>query len=94
MNRELRIKIASELVKIAAEVSGVEEFDKIDGMGIGQLIDYIKQNKTNYTSMSSSLKMNKFKKFIDMSQPLRGTTVKELLQMIAKLGVDMEDEEE
>ena len=37
--------------------------------------------------------MNKFKDVVDMSKPLRSMEVKELLQMVAKLGVDIEDEE-
>ncbi len=93
MNNLIKHSIACELVRIAAEVSGIEEFDRIDRMNMGQLVDMIKRNKSNYTSMSNSLKIDKFKDMIDMSKPLRGATVKDLMRMLAKFGVDIEEEE-
>ena len=92
MNIE-RARIAKELVKIAAELTGVEEFDAIDAMTVSQLIDYLKKHKNRYTALPPATRMNKFKDVVDMGKPLRSMGVKELLQMIAKLGVDTEDEE-
>ena len=93
MNIELKSRIAKELVKIAVELSGVEEFDAIDAMTVSQLIDYLKKHKNRYTALPPATRMNKFKDVVDMSKPLRSMGVKELLQMVAKLGVDTEDEE-
>ena len=93
MNIELKSRIAKELVKIAVELSGVEEFDAIDAMTVSQLIDYLKKHKNRYTALPPATRMNKFKDVVDMDKPLRSMEVKELLQMIAKLGVDIEDEE-
>lgn len=93
MNIELKSRIAKELVKIAVELSGVEEFDAIDAMTVSQLIDYLKQHKNRYTALPPATRMNKFKDVVDMDKPLRSMEVKELLQMIAKLGVDIEEEE-
>ena len=93
MNIELKSRIAKELVKIAVELSGVEEFDAIDAMTVSQLIDYLKKHKNRYTTLPPTTRMNKFKNVVDMSKPLRSMNVKELLQMVAKLGVGIEDEE-
>ena len=93
MNIELKSRIAKELVKIAVELSGVEEFDAIDAMTVSQLIDYLKKHKNRYTALPPATRMNKFKDVVDMDKPLRSMEVKELLQMVAKLGVDIEDEE-
>ena len=93
MNIELKSRIAKELVKIAVELSGVEEFDAIDAMTVSQLIDYLKKHKNRYTTLPPATRMNKFKDVVDMDKPLRSMEIKELLQMIAKLGVDIEDEE-
>lgn len=93
MNIELKSRIAKELVKIAVELSGVEEFDAIDAMTVSQLIDYLKQHKNRYTTLPPATRMNKFKDVVDMDKPLRSMEVKELLQTIAKLGVDIEEEE-
>ena len=93
MNIELKSRIAKELVKIAAELTGVEEFDAIDAMTVSQLIDYLKKHKNRYTALPPATRMNKFKDVVDMDKPLRSMGVKELLQMVAKLGVDTEDEE-
>lgn len=93
MNIELKSRIAKELVKIAVELSGVEEFDAIDAMTVSQLIDYLKKHKNRYTTLPPATRMNKFKDVVDMDKPLRSMEVKELLQTIAKLGVDIEDEE-
>lgn len=93
MNIELKSRIAKELVKIAVELSGVEEFDAIDAMTVSQLIDYLKKHKNRYTALPPATRMNKFKDVVDMDKPLRSMEVKELLQTIAKLGVDIEDEE-
>ena len=93
MNIELKSRIAKELVKIAAELTGVEEFDAIDSMTVSQLIDYLKKHKNRYTSLPPATRMNKFEDVVDMGKPLRSMEVKELLQMIAKLGVDIEEEE-
>lgn len=93
MNIELKSRIAKELVKIAVELSGVEEFDAIDAMTMSQLIDYLKQHKNRYTTLPPATRMNKFKDVVDMGKPLRSMEVKELLQMVAKLGVDIEEEE-
>ena len=51
MNIKLKSRIAKELVKIAAELTGVEEFDAIDSMTVSQLIDYLKKHKNRYTSL-------------------------------------------
>lgn len=93
MNIELKSRIAKELVKIAVELSGVEEFDAIDAMTVSQLIDYLKKHKNRYTALPPATRMNKFKDVVDMDKPLRSMEVKELLQMVAKLGVDIEEEE-
>ena len=93
MNIKLKSRIAKELVKIAVELSGVEEFDAIDAMTVSQLIDYLKKHKNRYTTLPPATRMNKFKDVVDMGKPLRSMEVKELLQMIAKLGVDIDDEE-
>lgn len=93
MNIEIKSRIAKELVKIAAELTGVEEFDAIDAMTVSQLIDYLKQHKNRYTTLPPAIRMNKFKDVVDMDKPLRSMEVKELLQMVAKLGVDIEEEE-
>ena len=93
MNIELKSRIAKELVKIAVELSGVEEFDAIDAMTVSQLIDYLKKHKNRYTTLPLATRMNKFKDVVDMGKPLRSMEVKELLQMVAKLGVDIEEEE-
>ena len=93
MNIELKSRIAKELVKIAAELTGVEEFDAIDSMTVSQLIDYLKKHKNRYTALPPATRMNKFKDVVDMSKPLRSMGVKELLQMVAKLGVDIDGEE-
>ena len=93
MNIELKSRIAKELVKIAVELSGVEEFDAIDAMTVSQLIDYLKKHKNRYTTLPPATRMDKFKDVVDMDKPLRSMEVKELLQTIAKLGVDIEDEE-
>ena len=93
MNIKLKSRIAKELVKIAVELSGGEEFDAIDAMTVSQLIDYLKKHKNRYTTLPPATRMNKFKDVVDMGKPLRSMEVKELLQMIAKLGVDIEDEE-
>ena len=63
-------------------------------MTVSQLIDYLKKNKNDYTTLPPATRMNKFKDKVDMSKPLRSMRIKELLQTIAKLGVDTEDEEE
>ena len=96
MNRELRQFIARELVKMAAEVSGgaEEEFDNIDKMNWGQLLRYINKHRSNYTTMSKSLKMNKFKDTVDLSKPLRGMPIIEVFKTLAKLGVDVDEEGE
>ena len=93
MNIELKSRIAKELVKIAAELTGVEEFDAIDAMTVSQLIDYLKKHKNRYTTLPPATRMSKFKDVVDMDKPLRSMEVKELLQTIAKLGVDIEEEE-
>ena len=93
MNIELKSRIAKELVKIAVELSGVEEFDAIDAMTVSQLIDYLKKHKNRYTTLPPATRMNKFKDVVDMDKPLRSMEIKELLQTIAKLGVDIEEEE-
>ena len=93
MNIELKSRMAKELVKIAVELSGVEEFDAIDAMTVSQLIDYLKKHKNRYTTLPPATRMNKFKDVVDMGKPLRSMKVKELLQMVAKLGVDIEEEE-
>ena len=93
MNIELKSRMAKELVKIAAELTGVEEFDAIDSMTVSQLIDYLKKHKNRYTVLPSATRMNKFKDVVDVDKPLRSMEVKELLQTIAKLGVDIEEEE-
>ena len=93
MNIELKSRIAKELVKIAAELTGVEEFDVIDSMTVSQLIDYLKKHKNRYTTLPPATRMSKFKDVVDMDKPLRSMEVKELLQTIAKLGVDIEEEE-
>ncbi len=93
MNIELKSRIAKELVKIAVELSGVEEFDAIDAMTVSQLIDYLKKHKNRYTTLPPATRMNKFKDVVDMDKPLRSMEVKELLQTIAKLGVDTDGEE-
>ena len=93
MNIELKSRIAKELVKIAVELSGVEEFDAIDAMTVSQLIDYLKKHKNRYTTLPPATRMSKFKDVVDMDKPLRSMEVKELLQMVAKLGVDIEEEE-
>ena len=93
MNIELKSRIAKELVKIAVELSGVEEFDAIDAMTVSQLIDYLKKHKNRYTVLPPATRMNKFEDVVDMGKPLRSMEVKELLQTIAKLGVDIEEEE-
>ena len=93
MNIELKSRIAKELVKIAVELSGVEEFDAIDAMTVSQLIDYLKKHKNRYTTLPPATRMSKFKDVVDMGKPLRSMEVKELLQTIAKLGVDIEEEE-
>ena len=93
MNIELKSRIAKELVKIAVELSGVEEFDAIDAMTVSQLIDYLKKHKNRYTTLPPATRMNKFKDAVDMEKPLRSMEVKEVLQTIAKLGVDIEEEE-
>ena len=93
MNIKLKSRIAKELVKIAVELSGVEEFDVIDAMTVSQLIDYLKKHKNRYTTLPPATRMNKFKDVVDMDKPLRSMEVKELLQTIAKLGVDIEEEE-
>ena len=93
MNIELKSRIAKELVKIAVELSDVEEFDAIDAMTVSQLIDYLKKHKNRYTTLPPATRMNKFKDVVDMDKPLRSMEVKELLQTIAKLGVDIEEEE-
>ena len=92
MNIELKSRIAKELVKIAAELTGVEEFDAIDAMTVSQLIDYLKKHKNRYTALPPATRMNKFKDVVDMDKPLRSMEVKELLQTIAKLGVDTDGE--
>ena len=92
MNIELKSRMAKELVKIAAELTGVEEFDAIDSMTVSQLIDYLKKHKNRYTVLPSATRMNKFKDVVDMGRPLRSMGVKELLQMVAKLGVDTDGE--
>lgn len=92
MNIELKSRIAKELVKIAAELTGVEEFDAIDAMTVSQLIDYLKKHKNRYTTLPPATRMNKFKDVVDMSKPLRSMGVKELLQMVAKIGVDTDGE--
>jgi hypothetical protein len=94
MNIELKSRIAKELVKIAAELSGVEEFDAIDAMTVSQLIDYLKKHKSRYTVLPPATRINKFKDRVDMSKPLRSMRVKELLQMVAKFGVDIDEEKE
>ena len=93
MNIKLKSRIAKELVKIAVELSDVEEFDAIDAMTVSQLIDYLKKHKNRYTTLPPATRMNKFKDVVDMDKPLRSMEVKELLQTIAKLGVDIEEEE-
>lgn len=90
MNRELRQFIASELVKIAEELSGDAEIDAIDHMDWNQLLNYIRTHKSDYSTMSKSLKMNKFKDKVDLSKPLRGMPVIEVFRTLAKLGVDVE----
>ena len=92
MNREFNERIAKELVRIAAEVSSVEILDRIDSMTESQLIDYLKRHKNQYTTLPPATRMNKFKDRVDMSQPLRSMTIRELLQTVAKLGVDIENE--
>lgn len=87
------VKIAKELVKIAAEVIHSPELDKIDGMNIGQLIDFIYRNKSNYTSMGNSKKVNKFKDRIDTTKPARNMTVRQMLQNVAKMGVEIKEKE-
>ena len=93
MNIELKSRIAKELVKIAAELTGAEECDAIDTMTVSQQQDYLKKHKNRYTTLPPATRMNKFKDVVDMGKPLRSMEVKELLQTIAKLGVDIEEEE-
>ena len=95
MNCGFRFRVARELVKIAAEVAGAEEeFDNIDKMNWSQLLRYINKHRSNYTTMSKSLKMNKFKDTVDLSKPLRGMPIIEVFKTLAKLGVDVNEEEE
>ncbi len=86
-----RIKIASELVRIAEDVSPNEAFVKIDGMTVPELLDVLKNNK-NALKLMTNIYFGKYSKSLDVSQPLRGMTVKQVLQMLAKIGVLSENE--
>ena len=89
-----RLEIACELLRIAAKLSPEEELAVIDGMSISQLIDEIRRNKSNYTSIPNSMKVKKFDDRIDMSKPMRNMTVKEMLRNVAKMGVNVKQEEQ
>jgi len=82
-----RMRIAFELVRIAAELSPEEQIAEIDGMNIPQLLDVIRRNIKNYTSMSPSMKMVNLEGKADMSKPVKRMTIKELFRLLAKLGV-------
>lgn len=87
-------RLAGIATRIALKMSPSEELDRIDGMNFSQLIDEIKRNKSNYTSMGKSTKVRKFEDRIDTRKPARGMTVIEMLRNVAKMGVPEEEEEE
>lgn len=93
MNIE-RARIALELMRIAAEISPEEELDMIDGMNVSQLIDTIRRHKSDLVAVPRRMKMKKFDDRLDMNVPFRNMTVHDMLKAVAKLGIDLDDEEE
>ena len=91
MNEE-RARIALELMKIAAEISPEEELDRIDGMNVSQLVDTIRRHKSDLVSLPRRRKMKKFEDRLDMKIPFRNMTVQDMMRVVAKLGIDLDDE--
>ena len=88
-----RMRIALELVRIAADLSPDEMLEEIDGMTIPQLMNTIRKNTSNYQSLSPTLKMEKLKNKVDLSKPVKRMTIKELFRLLAKIGVKTDAEE-
>ena len=79
--------------RIAKDVAKNEQFDKIDGMDVQNLVATVKSGMHLY-ALAHNRKLSKFDGQIDVSQSLRGMTVAELLRMIAKIGVILNNEKQ
>ena len=91
MDKEDRINIACELIRIAAEMSPQEELALVEGMNNGQLINFIWKHKGNYTSLPKSTRTKDFGDMIDTSKPMRSMSITEMLRNVAKMGIDTEE---
>ena len=80
-------RIDGLVLRIALDMTPEEELKKIEGMSMSQLVDEIRRNKGNYTSLSNSKKVKDFGDRLDMTQSMRGMTVKEFMKQLAKIGV-------
>ena len=94
MNEKARFMIAGELLKAADEIAPTPMFAKIDKMNMTQLIDYLKKNQSKLQTMSLVTKMVKFGDVVDLSTPLRGMKVVDVLRTIAKICEHLKTEQE